>query len=102
MLADFIAECTILDEAPDAQDQSALNDTSLSARPWILHVDGSSIPSVSGVGIILTNSKGKTIEYALHFIFSASNNEAEYEALIIGLKLASVLKISKLWVFSDS
>ena len=30
------------------------------------------------------------------------NNETEYEALIIGLKLAKELKIPALWIFSNS
>ena len=41
-------------------------------------------------------------EYALWFAFSASNNEVEYEALIIGLKIAKELESQELKVFSDS
>ena len=41
-------------------------------------------------------------EYALWFAFSTSNNKAEYEALITGLKLAKELRILELKVFSDS
>ena len=41
-------------------------------------------------------------EYALWFTFSTSNNEAEYEALIIGLKLTKDLEAQELKVFGDS
>ena len=56
----------------------------------------------SGIEIILISLEDVTLEYALQFSFSATNNEAEYEALIIVLKLAKELKISTLWIFSDS
>ena len=39
---------------------------------------------------------------ALRFGFKASNNEAEYEALIVGLKLAKEMKVESLDIFSDS
>ena len=42
------------------------------------------------------------LEYALRFKFKASNNEVEYEALIIGLKLAKEVRVKRLKVFSDS
>ena len=101
MLADFIVECTIPNDVPDTQHQSTSDGTSLPIRPWILHVDGSSTPSTSGVRIILTSPMREMIEYALHFIFFASNNEAEYEALFIGLKLVRELGVSEVRVFSD-
>ena len=39
---------------------------------------------------------------ALRFGFKASNNEAEYEALIAGLELAKEMKVESLDIFSDS
>ncbi|GJY42246.1 reverse transcriptase domain-containing protein [Tanacetum coccineum] len=42
----------------------------------------------SSVGLILTDPNGQEITYALRFNFRASNNEAEYEALVAGLELA--------------
>ena len=65
-------------------------------------MDGSSTPSASGAGIILSNPEGGTIEYALYFAFLALNNEVEHKALIISLKLVAELKVSELRVFSDS
>ena len=57
---------------------------------------------MSGVGIILTDPDQMLFEYALQFAVSTSNNEAEYEALIIGLKLAKELGAQELKVFNDS
>ena len=52
---------------------------------------GSTNSQGSGVGIILTIPEGIQLEHALRFGFKASNNEAEYEALLVGLQLAIVL-----------
>ncbi|KAK3010864.1 hypothetical protein RJ639_012970 [Escallonia herrerae] len=70
--------------------------------PWNLYVDGSSTVGSSGTGIILISPEGFTIEYALRFSFQASNNEAEYEALLTGIRLAHALKVDSLSVYSDS
>ncbi|KAL0375603.1 UNVERIFIED_CONTAM: hypothetical protein Scaly_0677900 [Sesamum calycinum] len=53
---------------------------------WLLHVDGSSTLADSSAGVVLTSPEGDEIEYAIHFDFNASNNEAEYEALIVGVR----------------
>ena len=42
------------------------------------------------------------MEYALRFRFQASNNEAEYEAVIAGLNLAHFMEANQLEVCSDS
>ncbi|KAM1958915.1 hypothetical protein ACFX15_004248 [Malus domestica] len=42
------------------------------------------------------------MEYALRFKFKASNNEAEYEALLTGLRLAKHLGVKRIDIFSDS
>ena len=69
---------------------------------WKLSVDGASNAQGSGAGLILTSPEGIDIEYALRFGFQASNNEAEYEAVIAGLNLASSLEVNQLEVCSDS
>ncbi|KAM1800792.1 hypothetical protein ACFX11_032472 [Malus domestica] len=42
------------------------------------------------------------MEYALRFKFKASNNKAEYEALLAGLRLAKHLWVKRIDIFSDS
>ena len=69
---------------------------------WKLSVDGASNAQGSGAGLILTSPKGIDIEYALRFGFQASNNEAEYEAVIAGLNLAHSLEVDQLEVCSES
>ena len=67
-----------------------------------MHVDGSSNSSGSEARIILTSPKGDVVEYALHFKFLATNNEAEYEALIVDVKVAKEAGARHLRAFSDS
>ncbi|RVW15713.1 hypothetical protein CK203_075385 [Vitis vinifera] len=52
--------------------------------------------SGSRVGLILQSPIGELMEQAIHLNFSASNNEAEYEAVLVGLDLALILAASKL------
>ncbi|GJX05453.1 reverse transcriptase domain-containing protein [Tanacetum coccineum] len=70
--------------------------------PWTLFTDGSSCVYGFGAGLILTNPKGTEFTYALRFKFNATNNEAEYEALIAGLRIAEKMGIKILQTHVDS
>ncbi|GAV69862.1 RVT_3 domain-containing protein [Cephalotus follicularis] len=69
---------------------------------WKLSVDGFSCITSSGAGLVLTSPDGWTLEYALRFGFKATNNEAEWEALIVGLTIAKHLEVRKVEASSDS
>lgn len=68
----------------------------------MLHVDGEANNEEAGVGIILISLESYHVQSATHFAFKASNNDAEYEAFIIGLKLALEMKVKIISVHSDS
>ena len=68
----------------------------------MLHIGGASNAQDSGADLILTNSEGVITEYIHRFNFKASNNQAEYEALLVGLKIAKEFDIDSLKVFTDS
>ncbi|XP_052734193.1 uncharacterized protein LOC108339372 [Vigna angularis] len=87
-LADFAAE------ALPSPDDSFTN--------WLLSVDGSSGKKGGGAGIVLEGPDGLVIEQAITFNFPASNNQAEYEALIAGLSLARELTVDRLECRMDS
>ena len=53
----------------------------------LLHVDGSSSKQGSGIGIQLTSPTSEILEQSFRLEFHASINEAEYEALIVGLRV---------------
>ncbi|XP_025678326.1 uncharacterized protein [Arachis hypogaea] len=86
ILADFVSELT--------QDEHN--------KFWELHVDGASSRGGSGAGIILKEGDKVVAEQSLQFHFPASNNQAEYEALIAGLKLALNLQAKSLTAHCDS
>ncbi|GJX85692.1 reverse transcriptase domain-containing protein [Tanacetum coccineum] len=65
-------------------------------EPWILFTDGSSCTDGSRAGLILTNPKGMEFTYALRFRFDATNNEAEYEALIAGIRIVEQMGVKNL------
>ena len=69
---------------------------------WLLSVDGSSNQQGSGAGIVLEGPNGLLIEQALRFAFKASNNQAEYGALIAGMLLAKEMGARSLLAKSDS
>ncbi|GKC47511.1 reverse transcriptase domain-containing protein [Tanacetum coccineum] len=71
-------------------------------EPWTLFTDGSSCVDGSGAGLILTSPEGTEFTYALRFQFTASNNEAEYEALIAGLRIAAQMGVQNVQVNVDS
>ena len=66
--------------------------------PWELYVDEAANQRGSGVGLVLVSPERITIEKSLRLNFSAINNEAEYETLLMVQKMGG--KAVK--VFSDS
>ena len=55
-----------------------------------------------GAGVLFNSPKGEQLKYVFQILFEVSNNEAEYEALLHGLKLAISLGIKRLLVYGDS
>ena len=95
VLADFVMEFTSAEPAENTQ-------TTTDLPIWKLSVDGAANAQGSGIGLILTSPERIDIEYALRFEFQASNNEAEYEAVIVGLNLAHSMEVDQLEVCNDS
>nr|GEY93972.1 reverse transcriptase domain-containing protein [Tanacetum cinerariifolium] len=71
-------------------------------EPWTFFTDGSSCVDGSGARLILTNPEGVEFTYALRFQFATSNNEAEYEALVAGLRIATQMGVKNIQVNVDS
>jgi ribonuclease HI len=69
---------------------------------WVMYFDSSLKLEGTGAGVLLISPKGKKLKYILQIFSKASNNEAEYEALLHGLRLAISLGIKRLLVYSNS
>ncbi|GKA72071.1 reverse transcriptase domain-containing protein [Tanacetum coccineum] len=69
---------------------------------WKLYTDGASSSDGSGVGLMLIIPEGREYTYALCFEFETTNNEAEYEVLLVGLRIAREMEIKSLAIFTDS
>jgi ribonuclease HI len=69
-----------------------------------LYTDGASRgnPGPSGAGVLLLDERGRPLLELNRFLGKATNNEAEYQALIAGLDAAERLELSQLRIFLDS
>jgi hypothetical protein len=69
---------------------------------WVMCFDGSLKLDGGGMGVLFISPKGEQLKYVFQILFKVSNNEAEYEALLHGLRLAVSLGIKRLLVYGDS
>ena len=83
VLADFVAEWTEIQMPPAAIDQEY----------WTMYFDGSLMKKGTGVGLVFVLPLRVRMRYMVCIHFPASNNVAEYEALINGLRITVELGI---------
>ena len=69
---------------------------------WTMYFDGSLMKKGAGIVLVFMSPLGVRMRYMVHLHFSSSNNVAEYEALINGLRIAIELGIRCLDVQGDS
>src|SRR6185312_11678352 len=69
---------------------------------WVMYFDGSLKLDGGGAGVLFISPKGEQLNYVFQILFKVSNNEAEYEALLHGLRLVVSLGIKRLLVYGDS
>ena len=68
---------------------------------WKVYVDGTVNQRGSGVGLVLVSPEKITIEKSLKLGFSATNNEAEYEALLMGMAMVQRMGEKAVEMFSN-
>ena len=88
-LVDFVAEFTMTDQ-------------DLEANYWTVYMDGSSAAGFGGVGVILLSPKKDILKYGVQLQFLVTNNEAEYEAILTGLRVTKALGVRNLMLNSNS
>nr|XP_023929373.1 uncharacterized protein LOC112040715 [Quercus suber] len=107
ILADLVAEFTKphLEEAiptSDMDEKSVGMISQQSPSYWEMYVDGAVNQKGSGVGLVLISPEKIVIEKSLRLNFTATNNEAEYEALLTRMAMIRRMGGKSLEAFSDS
>jgi hypothetical protein len=69
---------------------------------WVMYFDGSLKLGGAGAGVLFISPRGEQLKYVFQILFEISNNEAEYEALLHGLRLSVSLGIKQLLIYGDS
>ena len=74
------------------------------ANKTIIYTDGGSRnnPGPSALGVVIADDKGNILKEYSHYLGEATNNQAEYEAVIFALQKAKQLKIKELEIRTDS
>ena len=88
-LADFVAEFTMADQDPKSD-------------YWIVYTDGSPVSGMGVVRVILLSLEKDLLKYRVQLQFPATNNEAEYEAILTSLRIAKALGVRNLKLNSNS
>ena len=107
VLADLVAKFTELplEELKPAENMDGKSVGMISQQglsPWEVYVDEASNQKGSGVGLVPTSPEKIVIEKSLKLDFLATNNEAEYEALLMGMAMVQRMDGKLVKVFSNS
>ncbi|KAK1695161.1 hypothetical protein QYE76_011858 [Lolium multiflorum] len=92
VLADFFTDWTEAPEGTPVPEPEA----------WVMHFDRSKQHQGSGGGVTLKSPTGEELQYVLQIHFEATNNMAEYEALLHGLRIAKEIGIKHFICCGDS
>ncbi|GJU40945.1 reverse transcriptase domain-containing protein [Tanacetum coccineum] len=99
ILADFLA---LPSENKEAKNEEVKRKEPEPKNAWKLFTNGSSSSDGSGAGLMVVSPEGKEYTYVLRFTFETTNNEAKYEALLAGLRIAKEMEIQELIISIDS
>ena len=107
VLADLVVEFTKCLEEMDVENRN-MGERSVGVvsvqcpTPWELYVDGATNQRGLGMGLVLVSLEKISIEKSLRLNFSATNNKAEYEALLMGMTMVQKMGGKAVKVFSYS
>ena len=91
-MADFIAEFTLPDDDSLPEE----------IERWTIQTDGSTAQKKGGVRVVIITLDRQMLKYEVRLKFPATNNEAEYEGILTGLRVRKALKAKNLLLQSDS
>ena len=107
VLADLVAEFTEppMEELEPAENSDGKLVGTISQHgilPWEVYIDGALNQKGSGIRLVLISPEKVIVEKSLRLNFSTTNNEAEYEALLMGIAVVQRMGGKSVKVFSDS
>ena len=103
LVAEFIEPPIEELESTENMDEKLVGTISQYGIPaWEVYIDGASNQKGSGIELVLISPENVIIEKSLRLDFSASNNEAKYETLLIGMTMVQRMGGKSVKVFSDS
>ena len=107
VLADLVAEFTEppMEELEPAENLDGKLVGTISQHgilPWEVYIDGALNQKGSGIRLVLISPEKVIVEKSLRLNFSTTNNEAEYEALLMGIAVVQRMGGKSVKVFSDS
>ena len=107
VLADLVAEFAeppveIVSEECNMDGKLVGVTSTLEPPCWKVYIDGAANQRRSGVGLVLASPERTIIEKSLRLGFLATNNEAEYEALLQGVAMVQKMGGKAVEMFSDS
>jgi ribonuclease HI len=94
VVVDFIVEHSI-----DRNSDELCNLVSIC--PWKLFFDDSACREGQGVGIVLISPRGAIFEQSIHLEYFFMHNQAEYEVVLLGLHILSVMSVKHVEAFGD-
>ena len=88
-LADFVTKFNTVEQDPES-------------GYWTMYTNGSAASGMGGVRMILFYPKKDVLKYRVQLQFLATNNKAEYEAVLTSLRVAKALGVRNLKLSSNS
>ncbi|KAG9450001.1 hypothetical protein H6P81_009966 [Aristolochia fimbriata] len=70
--------------------------------PWRMYIDGAARKNGAGVGVLFMSPNDNLMSYSFILSHCCTNNEAEYNAIILGLRMAIEMGLNQLEIFGDS
>ncbi|KAK5832543.1 hypothetical protein PVK06_016345 [Gossypium arboreum] len=104
-IAEFLASRALEDYEPlnfDFPNEELLYVATIEEHPWKMNFDGASNAVGNGIGAVLLSPNGDHYPFTCKLDFDCTNNMAEYEACIMGLRAAIERGIRTLEVYGDS
>ena len=100
-IADHLVHCSPEEVKEIQGDFSDEDIIGIEVESWKMYFDGATNQNGSGIRVLIISPKGTHIPFFGRLNFPTTNNANEYEACIIGLRVALGLGVKELEVFGD-